>query len=407
VKRFVTLATLVATLVAVASIFPAAVAQGQTAANESGRLGWCELLTHDAAKAAQFYAELFGWQLENHTAGKYRLRSQGTLVGGITEIGYITPELDEATWLVGITVDDVEASVAAARERGGKILADVTRATSGARWAVVEDLQGAQLLVFSGGDLIDDTEGPGRWMWTELWTTDPEDAAAFYADVVGWTLEELEHPDGAYPAFHKGGEARSARSSSAGRYCSSRTTRSTAGESRFWPIRPASASWRTNSRRCRNEASHALDLSRVVRRAPRHRSRKLRIQRHHDLVTRGCGIRLWRIRRLRTWLGLFARLPPGPPHRSPTRRSPPDPVPRRAGPAGRLRPVAQRARLSAEPRSRTGSSITRRRSPPSDSLPEHGHAVLGEGGIACHADEALAQSLCGEQAVERVAVVAG
>jgi len=208
VKRFVTLATLVATLVAVASIFPAAVAQGQTAANESGRLGWCELLTHDAAKAAQFYAELFGWQLENHTAGKYRLRSQGTLVGGITEIGYITPELDEATWLVGITVDDVEASVAAARERGGKILADVTRATSGARWAVVEDLQGAQLLVFSGGDLIDDTEGPGRWMWTELWTTDPEDAAAFYADVVGWTLEELEHPDGAYPAFHKGGEAR-------------------------------------------------------------------------------------------------------------------------------------------------------------------------------------------------------
>jgi len=208
VKRVVTLTMLVAMLIAVVPMPRGSEAHAQAGDDAPGRLGWCELLTHDAAAAAQFYAGLFGWQLERHSAGKYRLLDEGALMGGITEIGYITPELDEATWLVGVTVDDVDASVAAARRRGGAILADVTRATGGAKWAVVEDLQGAQLLVFSGGNHIDHTPGPDRWMWAELWTTDEAAAAAFYGEVVGWTLEEIDHPDGAYPAFHRDGEAR-------------------------------------------------------------------------------------------------------------------------------------------------------------------------------------------------------
>ena len=136
------------------------------------------------------------------------LLKEGALMGGITEIGQTAPELDEATWLVGVTVDDVEAAVAAARRQGGEVLADVTRSAGGAQWAVVEDLQGAHLLVFSGGNHLDRSPGPNRWMWAELWTTDEAAAATFYGDVVGWTLEEIDHPDGSYPAFHQGDELR-------------------------------------------------------------------------------------------------------------------------------------------------------------------------------------------------------
>jgi len=208
VRRSLTVSVLVVMLVATAPTLLGTAANAQTGAGGPGRLGWCELLTHDSAAAAQFYAALFGWQLESHASGKYRLVDNGAVVGGITQISETTPELDETTWLVGITVDDVGDSVDAARRRGGKILADVTRAKGGGEWAVVEDLQGAQLLILSGGQEFDGGSGPGRWMWTELWTTDQEAAVTFYGEVVGWSLQDIEHPDGAYPAFFQGGEAR-------------------------------------------------------------------------------------------------------------------------------------------------------------------------------------------------------
>jgi hypothetical protein len=177
-------------------------------AQEAGRLGWVELLTHDARAAAQFYGGLFGWTLDRHVEGKYRLREGGELVGGITQISEREPDLDESAWLLGMVVADVDAAVEAALAAGGNVVRDQGRTTQGAEWAVVSDAQGAELLVYSGGDTISREQSPGHWAWAELWTTDPEAAASFYGAVAGWTLEELDHPDGAYPAFMDGDDLR-------------------------------------------------------------------------------------------------------------------------------------------------------------------------------------------------------
>ncbi len=181
---------------------------GAAVAQEAGpRLGWVELLTNDSRAAAQFYAELFGWAIEGHSDGKYRLRLDGELVGGITQIQNRDGE-DHTTWLLGVTVPDVRDAVVATRASGGTVIRDQTRTSDGGEWAVVADGQGAEVLVYSGDLRIEGEPAPGRWAWAELWTTDPDSAADFYGSVIGWDLEEVEHPDGTYRSFTYEGDLR-------------------------------------------------------------------------------------------------------------------------------------------------------------------------------------------------------
>ena len=185
-----------------------AVAQG--AVGEPGSVRWFELLTEDATAAGAFYRDLFGWELQLRESGDYTVIHDGELIAGISQIERILPEVDETTWLVGVVVEDLHASVATARRLGGRVLRDVATAGELAHWAVVEDLQGGQILLLEpvqlrarGGE-----PGPGHLVWTELWTTDVEASSAFYTDVVGWDRASVEHPDGAYSMFRSGGKPR-------------------------------------------------------------------------------------------------------------------------------------------------------------------------------------------------------
>ena len=51
-------------------------------------------------------------------------------------------------------------------------------------------------------------QGPGNWVWAELWTTDQEASSRFYSQVIGWKFVEVSRPDGPYPTFQSAGKAR-------------------------------------------------------------------------------------------------------------------------------------------------------------------------------------------------------
>ena len=193
-------------------VFAAAAAGAPSSAwadgEEPGSLAWCELLTLDAVKAAEFYRGLFGWEIERDAPGKYQISHHGKLIAGITEIRNADPEVDESTWLVGVSVDNVRAAVDAARDKGGQVLVDVSTGQRGVPWAVVEDHQGAQLLLLTPANPRETGPESGHWVWTELWTTDPGAAADFYGAVVGWTTKDTDNRDGGYPAFYTGNDAR-------------------------------------------------------------------------------------------------------------------------------------------------------------------------------------------------------
>jgi len=75
-------------------------------------------------------------------------------------------------------------------------------------YAVISDPQGAPVMLVQPERVFEHTSGPNRWIWAELWTRDLDAAAKFYADVVGYTRQEIERPRGPYETFALGGRPR-------------------------------------------------------------------------------------------------------------------------------------------------------------------------------------------------------
>lgn len=115
-------------------------------ASRHGEFCWRELLTTDQAAAFAFYSRLFGWE----KVGEHDLGPMGTyLLFGLAgeQLGgmFTTPKGDgpPPAWLYYVTVDDLDASIAKVKERGGKVMNGPMPIPGGARIAQLVDPQGA------------------------------------------------------------------------------------------------------------------------------------------------------------------------------------------------------------------------------------------------------------------------
>jgi len=111
-----------------------------------GDITWNELGTTDYEAALAFYGELFGWEkMEAHDMGPmgiYQIYGvRGTMLGGAFNKSDDMP--GPPTFVYYITVADLAAAVAAARERGATILFDDHEVPGGDRIAQLLDPQGA------------------------------------------------------------------------------------------------------------------------------------------------------------------------------------------------------------------------------------------------------------------------
>jgi predicted enzyme related to lactoylglutathione lyase len=174
---------------------------------EPGEVQWWDLLTEDASAASRFYSALFGWEIEPGPRGNLVARLAGVPLAGISEIEDALPGVSEAQWLVGITVSDVESSLAAARRLGARNHRD-GRVEGYGRWAAFQDPQGAPVMLVVPEQGLGRVKGPGAWVWAELWTRDPVASAEFYGRVVGYERNEVERPAGAYPVLRTAGVPR-------------------------------------------------------------------------------------------------------------------------------------------------------------------------------------------------------
>lgn len=113
-----------------------------------GAFSWCELLTTDVEAAKKFYSELFGWNIEPvadalHQDMQYNLvKVDGTEIGGIMAV---PPQAQgmPPSWGTYVTVDDVDAAAAKARELGGDVVVPLTDIPEVGRFCVIKDPQGA------------------------------------------------------------------------------------------------------------------------------------------------------------------------------------------------------------------------------------------------------------------------
>ena len=182
--------------------------------NDRGRFVWHDLMTTDPDAAQSFYTKLIGWGTEAWDGPMpYTMwTNNGQSLGGVMTLP------DEAKqagapphWLGYIQTPDVDATVKAADENQGKVLAPAQDIPEVGRFAVLADPQGAAFAIFTpGGDMPGGGEPQiGQYSWNELNTSDHENAWGFYEALFGWKkLDAMDMGEmGMYQMFtHEGGE---------------------------------------------------------------------------------------------------------------------------------------------------------------------------------------------------------
>ncbi len=121
--------------------------KGAGLVNEPGAFSWAELNTRDVEAAKAFYGDVFGWTFEEKESerGAYTLISlDGEGIGGVTDR---VPAEAPAHWLVYFAVEDFDATLETARDRGGEVSAGPFDIAEVGSIAVVKDPWGAVFAV--------------------------------------------------------------------------------------------------------------------------------------------------------------------------------------------------------------------------------------------------------------------
>jgi predicted enzyme related to lactoylglutathione lyase len=159
---------------------------------------WHELITTDVEGATRFYTELLGLELERADLGDFEYPMLKT--GDRTHAGFVKQEMEgvPSHWYPYLAVEDVDGTVAAAKAKGAELyMGPAEVPDAGLRFACLGDPQRASFGVMSW-----ELEPPtGVFAWDELHATDPDGAAGFYGELVGWTTSEFAE---GYRVFNAG-----------------------------------------------------------------------------------------------------------------------------------------------------------------------------------------------------------
>jgi uncharacterized protein len=175
-------------------------------ARAAGEIYWFSLLSEDVDGAAQFYSELFGWEIVPGPTGGLMALRDGQPFAGMNRIENRFPDASESLWLAAIAVDDPAGAVATARRLEATVHQDVTELPGWGRFALIQDPQGAPLMLVDPERPLGGRQGYSGWRWAELWTHDTGAAASFYRELIGYETENVTVGDAAYTALRSGGQ---------------------------------------------------------------------------------------------------------------------------------------------------------------------------------------------------------
>ncbi|KWX04568.1 hypothetical protein TH66_07745 [Carbonactinospora thermoautotrophica] len=156
---------------------------------------WVDLSAQDREAAQRFYGELFGWDFEvgPPEVGYYtQCTVRGLPVAGI----YQTPSGEDGppvAWITYLATDDVDATVARAREAGGQVLMGPMDVLEEGRIALLADPTGAVVGLWQarrhiGARVVNEPVSP---CWSELATRDAARAREFYRALFDYELHDM------------------------------------------------------------------------------------------------------------------------------------------------------------------------------------------------------------------------
>lgn len=177
-----------------------------TGQHQVGKFVWFDLLTEDVQGAKNFYSELFGWRVEGQSSDYIVIYAGDKPIGGIAPHESKDSEVLESLWLASLSVENVDRAVSATKSRYGKVLDGPFDVKGRGRMAVIQDPEGAELILLraAGGDPVDETVKSGEWLWVDLFTRDAKTANEFYGSLAGYTAQTVKtEEDNSYNLLKK------------------------------------------------------------------------------------------------------------------------------------------------------------------------------------------------------------
>jgi predicted enzyme related to lactoylglutathione lyase len=153
---------------------------------------WIDTSQADPHAAADFYAGLFGWKLENvlppEAPAPYL---EATLDGG--RVAAIGSQRAPGTpsWTTYIAVESADEAAERVRANGGTVVAEPFDIFTAGRTAACTDPEGVAFSVWQAGEHFgaEQVNVPGSWNWSTLNTRDPDGAQRFYGAVFDWEFD--------------------------------------------------------------------------------------------------------------------------------------------------------------------------------------------------------------------------
>jgi len=115
----------------------------------------------------------------------------------------------QPAWSTYVAVESADAVAARTRDAGGTVVVEPFDVLDVGRMTVLADPAGAvfcgwEAKAHPGARLVNE---PGTWNWSDLHTTDPERAEAFYGAVLGWEADGADLREGGYAMWRLPGYA--------------------------------------------------------------------------------------------------------------------------------------------------------------------------------------------------------
>ncbi len=134
---------------------------------------------------------MFGWTITTVSPPGAPWYAIATLAGrDVAGLGTATSQ--PAAWNTYIAVHDVAVTAARAEAAGAEILAGPLDIGQAGRMAICRDPAGAAFRLWQAGRRLGAqlVNAPGSWNFSDLHTDRP-DGVGFYADLFGWSIEDL------------------------------------------------------------------------------------------------------------------------------------------------------------------------------------------------------------------------
>lgn len=162
---------------------------------------WIDLAAPDVDAAIDFYRALFGWEFEDVLPPEGPFRYVVATLDGLDVASLSGPRDVGAeggegpgAWSTYVAVDDADTAAERLAGLGAEVVAAPQDAGPGGRAATLRDPQGAEVRLWQArrrlGAQISNV--PGAWNFSDLRTSDPGAAAAFYAEAFGWRVVDQE-----------------------------------------------------------------------------------------------------------------------------------------------------------------------------------------------------------------------